>query len=112
MTATSSRKGTRCYRYYVCSAAQKHGWKSCPAPAVSAGTIEQVVLEQLQRLDPQGFGALWLRQAPGEQARLIQRVLERVDYDRLQGKLAITLQTDHATILAESHARAAKETNP
>jgi len=112
MTATSSTKGTRCYRYYVCNAAQKRGWKSCPAPAVSAGTIEQVVLEQLQRLDPQGFGSLWSRQAPGEQARLIQRLLERVDYDRLQGKLAITLQADHSTILAETQARAAMETNP
>src|SRR5262249_52864051 len=77
MTATSSTKGTRCYRYYVCSAARKHGWKTCPAPAVAAGTIEQVVLDQLQRLDPQGFGALWPRQTPGEQARLIQRLLER-----------------------------------
>jgi site-specific DNA recombinase len=112
MTATSSTKGTRCYRYYVCSAAQKQGWKKCPAPSVSAGTIEQVVLAQLQRLDPQGFGPLWPRQAPSEQARLIQRLLERVDYDRVQGKLAITLQTDHATVLAETQARAAKETNP
>jgi site-specific DNA recombinase len=112
MNATSSTKGTRCYRYYVCSAAQKHGWKKCPAPAVSAGTIEQVVLEQLQRLNPQGFGSLWPRQTPGERARLIQRLLERVDYDRLHGKLAITLQSDHATILAETQARTAKETNP
>jgi hypothetical protein len=62
MIATSSTKGTRYYRYYVCRAAQKQGWKNCPAPAVSAGTIEQVVLEQLQRLE--GFGALWPRQAP------------------------------------------------
>jgi site-specific DNA recombinase len=112
MVATSSTKGTRCYRYYVCTAAQKHGWKSCPAPSVSAGTIEQVVFEQLQRLDPERFGALGSRQSPDEQARLIQRLLERVDYDRVQGKLAITLQADHATILAEAQARAAKETNP
>ena len=110
MIATSSAKGSRYYRYYVCRAAQKQGWKSCPAPAVSAGTIEQVVLEQLQRLE--GFGALWPGQAPEEQARLIQRLLERVDYDRVQGKLAITLQTDHATILAEAQACAEKETSP
>jgi site-specific DNA recombinase len=110
MIATSSVKGSRCYRYYVCRAAQKQGWKHCPAPAVCAGTIEQVVLEQLQRLE--GFGALWPRQAPDEQARLIQRLLERVDYDRVQGKLAITLQADHATILTEAQGRAEKETNP
>src|SRR6516225_8286704 len=70
MIATSSAKGSRYYRYYVCRAAQKQGWKSCPAPAVSAGTIEQVVLEQLQRLE--GFDTLWARQEPGEQPRLIQ----------------------------------------
>jgi hypothetical protein len=58
MVASFSRKGTRCYRYYVCRAARKHGWKSCPAPCVSAGTIERLVLEQLVRLDPQAFAAL------------------------------------------------------
>jgi hypothetical protein len=110
MTATCSRKGTRCYRYYVCRAAQKRGWKNCPSPSVSAGIIEQVVLEQLQRLE--GFGTLWARQAPGEQAQLIQRLLQRVDYDRIHGKLAITLQADHATILAKAQACAEKETNP
>jgi hypothetical protein len=110
MTATCSRKGTRCYRYYVCGAAQRHGWKNCPAPAVSAGTIEQVVLEQLQRLE--GFDTLWATQAPSKQARLIQRLLERVDYDRVHGKLALTLQAGYTTILAEAQACAEKETNP
>jgi site-specific DNA recombinase len=110
MVPTSSSKGTRCYRYYVCTSAQKHGWQTCPAPSVSAGTIEQLVLEQLQRLDPDGFAAL--RPSAGEQTRLIQRLLERVDYDRVGGKLALTLQADHATILAEAQAHAAKETKP
>jgi hypothetical protein len=110
MTATSSTKGTRCYRYYVCRAAQRHGWKNCPAPAVSAGTIEQVVLEQLQALD--GFATLWPRQGPDEQARLMQRLLERVDYDRVQGKLTITLQADHATSLAQAQAQVGNEANP
>ena len=82
------------------------------APSVSAGTVEHLVLEQLRQLDPEGFSALWLRQAPDEQARLIQRLVERVDYDRVQGKLAITLQADHLTVLGEAQARAAKETNP
>src|SRR5207249_4291755 len=104
MSASSSRKGTRCYRYYICSAAQKRGWKSCPAPSVSAGTMERLVLEQLEHLDPP-FAGLATGQTPGEQARLMQRLLQRVDYDRVQGKLAITLQADYATVLAERNAR-------
>jgi site-specific DNA recombinase len=111
MVASFSRKGTRCYRYYVCSAAQKRGWKSCPAPSVSAGTLERLVLEQLHHVDPQAFAVLENGQAPGEQARLMQRLLQRVDYDRVQGKLAITLQADYATALAERDARKVQETN-
>jgi site-specific DNA recombinase len=111
MVATSSRKGSRCYRYYVCSAAQKHGWKSCPAPCVSADMMERLVLEQLERLDPQAVAALGPGPAPGEQARLMHRLLQRVDYDRAQRKLAITLQADHAAVLAETAVQAEKETN-
>ena len=54
----------------------------------------------------------WPRQAPGEQARLVQRLLERVDYDRGQGQLALTLQADHATILVAEQARVPQEINP
>ncbi|HEV3261067.1 MAG TPA: recombinase family protein [Gemmataceae bacterium] len=109
MVASFSRKGTRCYRYYVCRAARKHGWKSCPAPCVSAGTIERLVLEQLVRLDPQALAALGPGQARDEQARLMHRLLQRVDYDPAQGKLVITLQADHATVLAEQNAARAEE---
>jgi hypothetical protein len=108
MVASCSRKGTRCYRYYVCSAARKHGWKSCPAPAVSAGTIERLVLEQLE---PQALALLGPGQTPDQPARRMHRLLQRVDYDRVQGKLVITLQPDHATVLAEIPAGSAQETN-
>jgi site-specific DNA recombinase len=47
----ASRNRTRRYRYYVCCGAQKRGWKSCPSKAIPAGAIEQLVLEQLQRLE-------------------------------------------------------------
>jgi hypothetical protein len=41
----------------------------------------------------------------------MHRLLQRVDYDRVQGKLAITLQAEHATVLAETAVRNRKETN-
>jgi site-specific DNA recombinase len=49
MTPThTTRKGRR-YRYYVCYHAQQRGWGACPAPSVSAGALEQLVLGQVQR---------------------------------------------------------------
>ena len=33
MRASHTTKGSKCYRYYVCAAAQKHGWQTCPTPS-------------------------------------------------------------------------------
>jgi site-specific DNA recombinase len=49
MTPTHSAKnGTKRYRYYVCSNAQKRGWSTCPSKSLPAGEIEQFVVEQIQ----------------------------------------------------------------
>ena len=45
--AHSTKKGKR-YRYYVCTAAQKKGWDSCPSKSIPAGEIEQFVVEQIR----------------------------------------------------------------
>src|SRR5271166_6990 len=42
-----TRRGNRRYRYYTCTAAQKHGWQTCPSKSLPAGVIERYVLEQL-----------------------------------------------------------------
>jgi hypothetical protein len=49
MISSHTTKGSRRYRHYVCSRAQKRGWKSCPAPSASAGKIERLVNEQIER---------------------------------------------------------------
>jgi site-specific DNA recombinase len=48
MTHTYAQKGKFRYRYYVCRKAQIQGWKSCPAPSVAAGDIEDFVVNQLR----------------------------------------------------------------
>jgi site-specific DNA recombinase len=51
MTPThTSRNGTKRYRYYVCSSAQKRGWSTCPSKSIPAAQIEQFVVEQIRCL--------------------------------------------------------------
>ena len=97
MASSHSTKGSKRYRYYLCTAAQKHGRKSCPAP-LSAGVIEQLIVEQISKRCPEAaaaaFTAVWPTLPPAEQARLVQLVLERVDVDAAQGKLAISFAAE------------------
>ncbi len=48
MVPSHTKKGSKLYRYYVCSAAQKRGWESCPTKSVPAGEIEQFVVGQIR----------------------------------------------------------------
>ena len=50
MTPSHSRRGTRRYRYYVCTRAQKRGWDQCASKSVPAAQIEAFVLEQIRCL--------------------------------------------------------------
>src|SRR5947209_6313997 len=49
MTPSHSTRGAaKRYRYYVCTAAQKRGWQSCPSKSIPAGQIEEFVVEQIK----------------------------------------------------------------
>ena len=48
--ATSIKHGKKRYSYYVCSGAQKLGWKTCPSKSLPADQIEQFVLEQIRQV--------------------------------------------------------------
>jgi site-specific DNA recombinase len=105
MVSSHTTKDGRRYRYYVCSQAQKRGWKTCPAPSVPAGEIERLVSEQIQGLSAGSLGeasASWWQALPAlAQVRVVQRLVERVDYDGVQGTVAITFVADAAQAVAE-----------
>jgi site-specific DNA recombinase len=93
MTPSHTNKGSKRYRYYVCSAAQKRGWHRCPAKSVSAASIEQVVVEQIRCIgrDPVLLEETLAQARQQDESRLgelelEQRGLER-DMARWHGEL-------------------------
>ena len=50
MSPTYSNKGSKRYRYYVCSQAQKRGWDHCPSQSIPASQIERIVLAQISNV--------------------------------------------------------------
>jgi site-specific DNA recombinase len=117
----AAKNKTRRYRYYVCCAAQKRGWRTCPSKSLPAVEIERFVLDQIHALGidhnllrkalaqkPKGqsakwsvdevakawsaFGPRWASLKPEEVARLVGLAVERVDYDGAKGKVAIAFQ--------------------
>lgn len=48
MTPSHTTKGSKRYRYYCCTHAQRQGRAACPTGALPAGEIERVVLEQVR----------------------------------------------------------------
>ena len=102
--ATGS-KGTKRYRYYLCTGALKLGRHSCPAPSIAAAPIEQQVLDQLKEMDIPVVQTLladgWSALAPLEQARVLRLLVERVDYDGRAGKLVLALHPRGPQRLAE-----------
>jgi site-specific DNA recombinase len=107
MTPSQSTRGTRLYRYYVCLGAQKRGWHTCPAPSVPAEQVEHLVIEQLQGLEnaPAHFGSLFEALGSAERCRLVQLLVQRVDYHGSEDKLTITLVPGGPLALAEQLAQ-------
>jgi site-specific DNA recombinase len=48
MTPSFTVKGSKHYRYYTCSGAQKRGWDTCPSKSVPAGQIEDLLVERIR----------------------------------------------------------------
>jgi site-specific DNA recombinase len=114
MVGSHTTKGSRRYRYYLCRQAQQRGWKTCPAPSVPAGEIERLVTEQIQRLSADSaditFAAWWAALSAVAQACVVQRLIQRVDYDGVRGTVAITFAPDATSALGEEQALRQQET--
>jgi site-specific DNA recombinase len=88
--AHTTRKGRQRYRYYTCSGAQKRGWQSCPSKSIPAASLEQLVIEQIQRLgrDPQVLQQILAQVRQEDDARLAELESERsaLERDLLRGQ--------------------------
>jgi site-specific DNA recombinase len=78
--AHTTRKGGLRYRYYTCVHAQKSGWQSCPSKSIPAQPIEQLVIEQIQRLgrDPRVLEEMLATVRQQDEARVSEWEKERV----------------------------------
>ncbi len=107
MKPTFSRKNGREYRYYTCQSADKNGANACTLRTVAAGNVERAVFDQVrgllrtpemmvrtfQAMDEgdtktpesksmeslRNLGTLWDELFPGEQARLLQLLVAKVN---------------------------------
>ncbi|TWU38665.1 DNA-invertase hin [Novipirellula aureliae] len=50
MLHTSTGRGPKRYRYYVCSKADKQGYEACDSPSIPAGQIEDFVVRELRTI--------------------------------------------------------------
>ena len=82
--AHTTRKGGLRYRYYTCVQAQKSGWQSCPSKSIPAQPIEQLVVEQIQRLgqDPLVLEQLLSTVRQQDEVREAEWESERVGLER------------------------------
>ena len=102
MVHTFTAKGRKRYRYYVCSAAKRHGWDTCPSKSLPAGEIEEFVVERVRTL---GDDPVLLRETL--EAARIQGREDRTDLGRERTLLERELRTteaDSATLLRDSGA--------
>jgi site-specific DNA recombinase len=98
--------GTR-YRFYACINALKRGRQVCPSRYLPALEIEKLVVEQIRQiattrqnsreadetLAPFRDHSVWEALPATEQARLVQDLVQRVEYDGREGKVSITFHS-------------------
>jgi site-specific DNA recombinase len=82
--AHTTKNGSKRYRYYTCSGAQKRGWDTCPSKSIPGAEIERFVVEQIKCIgrDPALLRETFAQASAQVSSRLAeleaeQRVLER-----------------------------------
>ena len=89
MCPSVSAKGAQRYHYYVCTGAQKRGWRACPSKSLPAPTVERLVAEQLQQQSL--LGDDWQKLDAVAQGERLRTLLRGVRYDGRTGMLTIAL---------------------
>ena len=84
MILSESRKLGRTYRYYVCTNAQRRGWKACPGKPIQANVIEESVLSQVT-----SHCKLGKRHRQEHVSALLHRLLQRVRYEGQSGGVTL-----------------------
>jgi len=118
MIHTHAKKGATRYRYYTCTTAQQRGVAHCPTRSVPAGALEDTVVENLRHIaepsalllegmtsagDASAISTehirtvltrllpVWETLVPAERRRVLQQLLESIDYHGGTGTLGLTL---------------------
>ena len=78
MIHTYTKKPNKLYRYYVCSKAQKKGWKTCPTRSVSAAKIEQFVVEKIRGI--------------GKDPALLEETVQQIHTQAMQRKASLAAE--------------------
>ena len=84
MVHTFSRRGSKCWRYYVCCKAIKSGRASCPSGMLPAGEIERLVVDQIRCIgqDPALLGDVLAQARAGIETEIDDLKVERRDLER------------------------------
>lgn len=109
MIPTYTAKCNRKYRYYVCANAQKFGYENCPTRSVRADEIEKAVIGCVRKIVAENSlvqadivkSELWDALFPQEQRRILNMIIERIDYCRPDGDLSIILNQKGLQELAD-----------
>jgi site-specific DNA recombinase len=107
--AHTTRNGTKRYRYYVCSGAQKRGWDTCPSKSIPAGEIEHFIVEQVRCIgrDPALWRETFAQATAQTQARLAELQAERRGLERDRRRWAAEVQALVAEVGGPGSASAA-----
>jgi site-specific DNA recombinase len=112
MTTSHTTKGTKRYRYYRCSAAEKKGHKTCPSRQIPAGAVEKYVVDRIRAIgrDPTLVAAVAAEARAATAGRLAEIAAKRRELERTVAEIgkgrpgsALTVEVRDQIDAARSH---------